>query len=177
MTKLPTQEEINAWLDTKEGKHVLHTMHAIDAARHGMWFDLNDLFFDNKMAEMSGDEQYQYLKELMPIESIYWAAYLPVQDCLVLGDEDNFFEHHDDSLAERLVKFGAVQIDKKFIQGTVAIVKSNEWKIFDTTIPSEYQTVQTCVTGLQKEGHVLLERTVDEDSKPYYEIHMPKSKY
>lgn len=64
-------------------------------------------------------------------------------------------------LDDKLKRFGTFDYNYHFVVGTIAIVKSNGWRIFDTLYlypVNYYKNVQYSKEGIAEKGYILLWR-------------------
>ncbi len=168
-TVLPIKEEIEAWINSDSGKKTYLTMFAIDLADHGLdqgiKGGLSSLYYDPEVAKLCPEEQYQWLKDQMPIEDIRHAAYIPESDTIILSAEDEFLSRieassveHDKRL-ERAVKKG-----HNIYTGMSARIKETGWRIFVIRFtesrmwkkPELSPIKALTISGLAKNGYLIL---------------------
>lgn len=80
---IPSREEVEEWIESEEGQHVYRCLGAIDRARHGNRRHLLRLYHNEEVSKKPTEEQLEWLKEQMPIEEIYHAAYIPEMDSFI----------------------------------------------------------------------------------------------
>jgi len=171
--KIPQKDEIIAWANSEEGHHVYKTLNGIDLARHG--FDegfrwgLSSLYYDEKVSKKSPQEQYEWLKEQMPIKEIFHAAYIPEIDKMLLSDEDEWLTKRS-CLDDRLDRIDITGRGYHYVVGTIATVKSNRWRIFDILhiYRLESEDLQSSKEGLARRGYILLYQ--DREKEQYIPI-------
>ncbi len=154
---LPSAEDIFAWLNSSEGKNVAKYLSVIDGVGHGFFAPID-------------------LREL-PINNITHCVYIPEKDELVLVNPSHIFEPKAKVAEDALKKRGLRDYyHYNYLLGTLATVKSNGWKLFDTIDPT-YKPEGPAITlsheGLKWRGIILFTREKVKDRNNYAGIENP----
>lgn len=162
---IPSKEEIEEWIKSEEGQRIYDTLHNIDAARHlGFSAERLGLHYGEDVAEKSPEECYEWVKEQLPIEEIYHAAYIPKIDLFIFSDEDEWVLGRS-CLDDKLKEIGVFDYNYHYTIGTVATIKSNRWRVFDTLYVYKSpglgdEDLQLGRKGIAEGGYILLWRDI-----------------